>query len=115
MPGRTGSGIAAGDRLAGAWGSRFCSACPARVRRAKLGGPRVLDAVRPRAWYNGKAEGKPHVPPASHVGRPALSPVPRKHARKRNPGRPRPGRPGGVGGGEPYSPFRLRGRVQMRV
>ncbi|GCD59917.1 hypothetical protein NBRC3280_2513 [Acetobacter pasteurianus NBRC 3280] len=75
MPERTGSGIAAGDRLAGAWGSRFCLARPARVRRAKLGAPRVLDAVRPRAWYNGKAEGKPRVPPASHVGRPARSPA----------------------------------------
>lgn len=78
MPGRTGSGIAAGDRPAGAWGSRFCSACPARVRRAKLGGPRVLDAVRPRAWHNGKAEGKPRILPASHVGRPARLPAPRK-------------------------------------
>lgn len=106
MPWRGGSGIAAGDRLAGAWGSRFCSAYPARVRRAKLGGPRVLDAVRPRAWYNGKAEGKPRIPPASHVGRPALPPAPRKAP---------PGETGRGWSWEVQSPFRLRGRVQMRV
>lgn len=46
MPGRTGSGIAAGDRLAGVWGSRFCLTRPTWVRQTKLGGPRVLDAVR---------------------------------------------------------------------
>lgn len=46
MPGWTGSGITAGDRLAGVWGSRFCLVRPLRGRQAKLGEPRVLDAVR---------------------------------------------------------------------
>lgn len=115
MPGWTGSGIAAGDRLAGAWGSRFCSACPARVRRAKLGGPRVLDAVRPRAWYNGKAEGKPRIPLVSHVGRPALPPAPGKSTWEKKPRKAPPGETGRGWWWGAYSPFRLRGRVQMRV
>ncbi len=84
MPGRTGSEIAAGDRLAGAWGSRFCSVRPARVRRAKLGGPRVLDAVRPRAWYNGKAEGKPLFLLPSTSGDQRCRPRPEKHVGKEN-------------------------------
>ncbi|SAY46901.1 hypothetical protein KRIGEM_03306 [Komagataeibacter rhaeticus] len=57
MPGRTGSGIAAGDRLAGAWGSRFCLVRPLRGRQAKLGGPRVLDAVRFEHGTTGRLTG----------------------------------------------------------
>lgn len=49
MPGRTGSGIAAGDRLAGAWGSRFCSPRP-KGAPGKIGGTALRSGVKCPVW-----------------------------------------------------------------
>lgn len=60
---RTGAGsrIAAGDRLAGARGSRFCSRRPPG-RLGQNWGDRACSTRVTGAWYDGKAEGKPFFP-----------------------------------------------------
>ncbi len=113
MPGRTGSGIAAGDRLAGAWGSRFCLARPARVRRAKLGGPQSLTRFALAHGTMGRLRESLGFRLRLTWGDQHDRPRPGRSRGKKTQKAP----PGETGRGwvwEVQSPFRLRGRVQMR-
>ena len=100
MPGRTGSGIAAGDRLAGAWGSRFCSARPQGCVGQNWGDHASLTRFALAHGTMGRLRESPLFLLRLTSGDQRCRPRPGKARGKRKPGRPRPVRPGGVGGGE---------------
>ena len=115
MPGRTGSGIAAGDRLAGAWGSRFCSARPQGCVGQNWGDHASLTRFALAHGTMGRLRESPVFPLRLTWGDQRCRPHPGKARGKMKARKAPPGETGRGWWWGAYSPFRLRGRVQMRV